>query len=184
MRIIAGAFGGRRLVAPRGTATRPTADRVKESLFSILGARCEGARVLDLFAGSGALGLEALSRGSAHVTFVEDAKVALCALDSNIVALGVARETHVVRSSVPRALGGLRGPFDLVFLDPPYGRMLARDTLARLGEAADLLAAGAWVVAEHSRRDVVDAKAARLWRFDERRYGDIMMSFFTTHPTE
>jgi 16S rRNA (guanine966-N2)-methyltransferase len=120
MRIVAGAAKGRRLVAPKGTDVRPTADRVKEALFSSLQPLLPGARVLDLFAGSGALGLEALSRGAASVTLVERSRPALDALRRNIEAVGLPGRTWS-----PGRRGGLAGdlpgePFDLVLLDPPY----------------------------------------------------------------
>src|SRR5215208_7039866 len=120
MRVIAGTYGGRRLQAPSGTDTRPTADRVREALFSILGARVDGARVLDLFAGSGALGLEALSRGAAGVTFVERAPAALRVLRANLAALGA--DAEIVPSDALRWLGAASAAsrqYDLVFLDPP-----------------------------------------------------------------
>src|SRR5215204_512227 len=152
MRVIAGAYGGRRLQAPPGTDTRPTADRVREALFSILGARVEGARVLDLFAGSGALGLEALSRGAAQVTFVESAPAALAALRANLAALGAGAE--VVRADALRWLhAASRGArqYDLVFLDPPYRR--AAELGAPLSDPLPaVLAPGALVVAESDRR--------------------------------
>src|SRR5690349_20918096 len=104
MRVIAGRYGGRRLQAPPGDATRPTSDRVREALFSILGDRVEGARVLDLFAGSGALGLEALSRGAASATFVDSAPAAIRAVKANLAALGA--EAEVVRADALRWLRG------------------------------------------------------------------------------
>ena len=126
MRVVAGTFKGRRLAAPAGRRTRPTQDRVREALFSILGD-VEGARVLDLFAGSGALGIEALSRGAARCTFVEREQGAVAAIRRNLAALGV--EARVVRGDALRFLSGSRaGRYDLVFLDPPYdfaGRMAA-----------------------------------------------------------
>src|SRR3954468_11438669 len=121
MRVIAGTYGGRRLQAPGGTQTRPTSDRVREALFSILGGRVEGARVLDLFAGSGALGIEALSRGAREATFVDRAPGAIRAVGANLEALRAA--ALVGRARARRFLGGAsRGArsYDLVFLDPPY----------------------------------------------------------------
>src|SRR5215212_8363551 len=121
MRVIAGSYKGRRLQAPPGLATRPTSDRVREALFSILGARVESARVLDLFAGSGALGIEALSRGAAAATFVDNAAPAIRALEANL--RDVEADATVVRAEVRRFLGGASRSarqYDLVFLDPPY----------------------------------------------------------------
>jgi 16S rRNA (guanine966-N2)-methyltransferase len=118
MRIVAGEFRGRRLQAPRGSSTRPTADRVREALFSMLGD-VGGLRVLDLFAGSGALGIEALSRGAASAVFVERDHAAVAAIRRNLEAVGVT-ETAVRRRDVLGFLGSCSGSFDLVFVDPPY----------------------------------------------------------------
>jgi 16S rRNA (guanine966-N2)-methyltransferase len=117
LRVVAGEFKGRRLVAPRGAHTRPTADRVREALFSMLGD-VEGARVLDLYAGSGALGIEALSRGAASAVFVERDPAALTAIERNLAPLDV--EASVERADALRWLARAEGPFDLVFCDPPY----------------------------------------------------------------
>jgi 16S rRNA (guanine966-N2)-methyltransferase len=172
MRVIAGRYGGRRLKAPPGDATRPTADRVREALFSILGERVAGARVLDLFAGAGTLGLEALSRGAAAATFVESAPRALAALRANVDALGA--DAEVVRADALRWLRGASGgarQYDLVFLDPPYRRA------AELGEElSDLLppvlAPGALVIAETDRRAPLELNINAT---DERRYGDTLI---------
>src|SRR5215475_13428526 len=123
MRVIAGALKGRRLVAPRGLSTRPTADQVRIALLDTLGPRLAGARWLDLFAGAGGVGLEALSRGAAHVTFVEREARAMAALEANVKALGLEARTRRLRQDVDRALVRLAAEgarFDLVFLDPPY----------------------------------------------------------------
>lgn len=138
MRVIAGTWRGRPLVVPRGDATRPTADRVREALFSMLVSRLgsfEGLRVADLFAGSGALGLEALSRGAAHCIFVEQDRAALDALRANIERLD-ARNMAEVRAQSVLSLGPAAAPCDLLLLDPPYhsgAGVVALDRLARLG---------------------------------------------------
>lgn len=156
MRIIAGEWRGRPLVAPKGDATRPTADRVREALFSMLASRLgtfDGLRVTDLFAGSGALGLEALSRGAAHCTFAEQDGAALDALRANIARLG-AKGTEVRAGSV-MALPSAREPYDLILLDPPYGTGaggVALDRLLRLG----WLAPGALVSVETAKAETVE----------------------------
>jgi 16S rRNA (guanine966-N2)-methyltransferase len=138
MRIIAGLHRGRPLIAPKGTETRPTADRTREAQFSMLVSRLgsfEELRVLDLFAGSGALGLEAVSRGAAHCTFVEQDGAALDALRTNIAKLGVDRQTEVRAQSV-MTLGPAIAPYDLILLDPPYrsgASVVALERLLRLG---------------------------------------------------
>jgi len=175
VRVIAGTFGGRRLAAPPGSRTRPTSDRVREALFSILGARVPGARVLDLFAGSGALGIEALSRGASSAVFVDDAASAIKAIRANLEALAITADVR--RADALRFLGAASGDgaqYDLVFLDPPY--RLA-DTLAdRLSEAIPaVLAPGAVAVAESDRRAPL---ALDLPLLDERRYGDTLIRIY------
>jgi 16S rRNA (guanine966-N2)-methyltransferase len=172
MRVIAGRFGGRRLSAPPGAATRPTSDRVREALFSVLGAAVVDARVLDLFAGSGALGLEALSRGAAEATFVDASPAALRAVRANLEALGIAAETRRAdaRAFLRTAFAAARH-YDLVFLDPPYG--LAGRLGGELAEALPpVLAPGALVVAESDRRAPL---ALDLPLETERRYGDTLI---------
>ena len=138
MRVIAGQWRGRALVAPKGTDTRPTADRTREALFSMLVSRFgsfEGVRALDLFAGSGALGIEALSRGCAHCSFVENDGAALDALRTNLAKLGADAVSDVRAQSV-MALGPALAPYDLVLLDPPYrsgAGVVALERLLRLG---------------------------------------------------
>jgi len=166
MRVVAGAFGGRRLVAPRGARTRPTADRVREALFSILGA-VDGASVLDLFAGSGALGIEALSRGAAAAVFVDRDRNACTAIRRNLDALGV--EADVVQGD---AIGFVERPaarrYDLVFLDPPY------DSPGRLADRLSerlpaVLTDDARIVTESDKRSPLELGLPLV---TERVYGD------------
>jgi 16S rRNA (guanine966-N2)-methyltransferase len=175
VRIVAGAWRGRRLVAPAGRDTRPTSDRVREAVFSILGP-IEGATVLDLFAGSGALAFEALSRGAAHATLVERAPAAIKAIEANVQALcaDVDLRRRDVRAFV-RDASAAGGPYDLVFLDPPY-----RDA-AGLGPQLDLtplLAPGARVVSESDRREPLALPGLAV--ADERRYGDTLIRIHHT----
>ncbi|MBA2515335.1 MAG: 16S rRNA (guanine(966)-N(2))-methyltransferase RsmD [Solirubrobacterales bacterium] len=172
MRVIAGRFGGRRLIAPRGTRTRPTSDRVREALFSVLGETVVDAGVLDLFAGSGALGIEALSRGAAHATFVDSAPAAVRAIRSNLESLGI--DAEVQRSDARAALRSARAAarqYDLIFLDPPY--RLAAPLADGLSEAIEvLLAPGGSVVCESDRRAPLDLDLALR---DQRHYGDTLI---------
>ena len=172
MRVIAGRYRGRRLQAPAGAATRPTSDRVREALFSVLGDRVQGARVLDLFAGSGALGIEALSRGAAEVTFVDSAPAALRAVRANLDAFGATAEVR--RADARRFLGGAPSAarqYDLVFLDPPY-RLAGRLGSELTAALPAVLAPGAAVIAESDRRAPLELGLPIL---DERRYGDTLI---------
>lgn len=156
MRIISGAWRGRPLVAPKGDTTRPTADRTREALFSMLASRVgsfEGLAVADLFAGSGALGLEALSRGAASCLFVEQDKAAIDALRANIAKLGAAGTD--VRAGSVLALGPARAPLDIVMMDPPYGTgagAVAADKLARLG----WMGPATWLSIETAKAEAVE----------------------------
>ena len=147
LRIIGGEHRGRRLHFPDGQGLRPTADRVRETLFNWLRGGVEAARVLDLFAGSGALGLEALSRGAAGVVFVERARPAVRQLRENLRLLGLQERAEVVQADARRFLSRPGGPFDLVFLDPPFAEQLLGG-VARQLESRGFLAPGAWIYLE------------------------------------
>jgi len=167
MRIISGEFGGRRLVAPKGDIARPTQDRVREAWFSILGEAVDGARVLDLFAGSGALGLESLSRGAASATFVEKARRSLEALEENVTTLGVTEQVKVVKGDAMKFAEGIApGEFDLVFADPPYdlGAGPKLVALFRAQPFARILSI------EHRSTEKLDGD-------DTRKYGDTSVTF-------
>lgn len=159
MRIISGDWRGRKLIAPRGDATRPTADRTRETLFSMLVSRLgsfEGLRVADLFAGSGALGLEALSRGAAHCLFVEQEKPAVDAIRANILALDARERSEVQHGSV-MSLGVAKQPYDLILLDPPYNTgagAVALDRLQRLG----WIGPPTWIAVETSDKESFELK--------------------------
>ena len=150
MRVIAGEAKGRTLVAAKGGATRSATDRIRETLFAILEPRLEDAAVLDLFAGAGTLGIEALSRGAKHATFVERSPAALAALRRNLASTGFLDRAEVVTSEVGAFLGRASGPFDLVFVDPPFADVAGMEAaLARVGA---LLAADGLVVARALRK--------------------------------
>lgn len=175
--MIAGIFRSRALVAPAGWNTRPTSDRLRETLFNILAPRIEGARFLDLYAGSGAVGIEALSRGAARVDVVERAQPALKALRSNLGKLGIAAGLGVHTASVASFLKkAAPGSFDLVFLDPPYD--LADEYEQTLGLLPALLAADGLVIAEHRRKDKLAERYGPLCRQRLLEQGDAALSFY------
>ncbi len=186
MRIIAGSLRSRALEAPAGLATRPTSDRLRETLFNVLAPRMEGAVFLDLYAGSGAVGIEALSRGAAQVAFVERAPAALKVLRGNLDRLGLRAGFRIHPGSVGAWLrrlvsdSGQGASFDLVFLDPPYDAALEyAATLGLLGGAATgLLAAGALVIAEHRRKERLEDRYGSLERTRLLEQGDAALSFY------
>jgi 16S rRNA (guanine966-N2)-methyltransferase len=179
VRVIAGFLGGRRLKAPRGRDTRPTSDRVRESLFMVL-EPLQGQRVVDLFAGSGALGIEALSRGASRVDFVEREAAARRVLEQNLESLGLFECSRVWALELPRGLERLCGELeqaDLVLADPPYGGGPAREVLEVLGRQG-ILKPGARMVLELHAKDVVPESSGRLVRVRARQYGETMVSTY------
>lgn len=180
MRVIAGTLKGRRLVAPRGTTTRPTADQVRIALMDILGPWLAGARLLDLFAGAGSVGLEALSRGAVHATFVERDPRALAALSANVRALAVESHVRLLKASVRQALTRLAqagANYDIVFLDPPYEVDVVPDTLAQI-HAARIVRPEGLVVVQHLTKRPPPAEVPGLTRFRARRFGETTLTFF------
>jgi 16S rRNA (guanine966-N2)-methyltransferase len=175
LRVSGGEARGRRLKAPRNI--RPTQGMVKQALFNMIGPRVEGARVLDLFAGSGAIGIEALSRGAASVTFVDQEPRGLAILRPNLDALGFKDRAHVVRGDVVRWVEASRDAVraaDLIFLDPPYGDVVLDRALLALDSGVE----NPTVFAEHSRRQALPA-LQRLRVDRQRRYGDTLVTVFT-----
>jgi 16S rRNA (guanine(966)-N(2))-methyltransferase RsmD len=200
MSVIAGTYRSRPLTAPRGMATRPTSDRLRETLFNILAPRIEGARFADLYAGTGAVGIEALSRGAAHVTFVENSAAAIAALRANLAALKIHSAFQLDQRSVPAALRNLAARnaalaedarrdslFTLVYLDPPWEDTAAYSQCLNLlaASSAALLTPDAIVIAEHARRGTVTLadtyKSLKRYRLLEQ--GDAALSFYR-QPTE
>ncbi len=192
MRIIAGTYRSRRLAAPPGLATRPTSDRLRETLFNVLAPSIQGAFFLDLYAGSGAVGLEALSRGAASVTFVERAPAALKVLRTNLATLGIDSGFHVYEGSVaaylrsstkaspksvPRA--AVVFPRVLAFLDPPYDA--AKEYEVTLGMVGGVLSEGAVVIAEHRRKERLEDRYGALARTRILEQGDAALSFYELH---
>ena len=189
MRVIAGHYRSRPLLAPRGNATRPTSDRLRETLFNVLGPRVPGARFADLYAGSGAVGIEALSRGATHCLFVEQAPPALAALRKNLSNLALEGSATIDSRPAAKALLAATkasASYDLVFLDPPYEAASEYvSTLNILSEHATiLLAESALIVAEHARRAVLSAAFGRLHRTRLLEQGDAALSFYSlVEPT-
>jgi 16S rRNA (guanine(966)-N(2))-methyltransferase RsmD len=179
MRVIAGSLKGRRLKSPTWNGLRPTSDKLRETLFNVLGGRVVGARVLDGYAGTGAIGIEAISRGARHVTFVEADRRAQALIDDNLKTCGIETGYTMLRSTVERAWSTLVAdpaftPFTLILLDPPYdqpaGEMLAG--------ADRLLAPEGWVVLEHARRTLPPDHAGRLERARDLRSGDSALAIY------
>ncbi len=184
MRVIAGEFGGRHLEAPRGLRTRPTSDRVREALFMTLGD-LSGWHVVDLYAGSGALGIEALSRGAAFVDFVDSARPAREALERNLSALGLGERARIWPLALPRGLGRLAERLretGLVLADPPYGGVEASALLLALGRPG-VLREGCRVVVERHAKDEVHGGAGALAHERERRYGETVLDFYRAGPS-
>jgi 16S rRNA (guanine(966)-N(2))-methyltransferase RsmD len=177
LRIVAGEWRGRTLKSPTWDGLRPTSDRLRETLFNILGPSVAGARVLDGYAGTGAIGLEALSRGAAHVTFVERDPRAVKLIEANLAALGgAASKPVIIRAGLSDAAARLAGEvFDLIIVDPPYGDTAAADALAALGPLA---AAGTRVVVEHAARHAAPEAHGALRRTRTVTAGDSALSFY------
>ncbi len=182
MRIVAGKFRGKQLTSPSDESIRPTADRVRESMFNILASRLgpvfDGIRVLDLFAGTGALGLEALSRGAAHVTFVDTGAEARGIIRDHIEAFGAGGITKLLRrDATDLGVPGTFGQFNLVFLDPPYGQGLGEKALTSIA-ASGWLADGATIVFEESVEAAVEIPAGFTLE-DRREYGSAAVHFLS-----
>jgi len=177
VRIIAGSARGRQIIAPTGRETRPTLDRVRESLFGILQFSLEGARVLDLYAGSGSLGLEALSRGAVHAVFNDQSRACCEVVRENLRTLGFSERAAVLQLDALAAVDRLAGQaFDIVFLDPPY-RAGAQEALRALF-LRGLVAPGGQAVVEHAWKEPPQEMPGAFLRVDTRKYGDTGLSFF------
>jgi len=185
MRIIAGSHRSRTLQAPPGLSTRPTSDRLRETLFNVLAPRIEGAAFLDLYAGSGAVGIEAMSRGAARVEFVERAPAALAVLRGNLAKLGVTAGFRIHGGSVGTVLRRMKpdagAAFDVVFLDPPYDAAAEYEIAMRMlgGSEGELLAPGAVVIAEHRKKERLEDGYGALVRTRLLEQGDAGLSFYS-----
>lgn len=188
MRVISGTFRSRTLTTPAGTATRPTSDRLRETLFNVLAPSIQGARFVDLYAGSGAVGIEALSRGASHVFFAEKATKAIAAIRANLKSLDIKSGTTIETAGVAPLLERLttgHGEFDILFLDPPYEAVAEYTrTLSTLGSQAwaNALSEDAVIVAEHSRKQDLPERSGRLARTRTLLQGDAALSFYRVQP--
>ena len=178
MRIIAGRLRSRRFSAPAGMDVRPTSDRLRETLFNILAPQMEGARFLDLFAGTGAVGIEAISRSAREAVLVESNKKAARAIRENIESLGIGSETSIIEQEAAKAIRALTGKFDIVFLDPPYSlHGQYEQCLTALGHSA-LLIADSIVIAEHEKRFTPEERYGELQCYRRLVQGDAALSFY------
>lgn len=191
LRIVSGRFKGRRLRSPGSRAVRPTSEKVREALFQILCARIEGGTVLDLYAGSGALGLEALSRGAARCCFVERAPAVCALLEGNIEALGCASAARVIRGdacTIVRELNRRGERFDLVLADPPYATIRGQESeckkILQVMDRYDIFAPNALVVVEHCRHECPPCDLTQLTIIRQQRYGDTVLSFYEARHNE
>lgn len=181
MRIISGTCRGRKLISLEGREIRPTADRIKETVFNILGTRVKHARVLDLFAGTGALGLEALSRGAVHAVFVDTSAAACRIILQNIDHCRFSRQAHLIQQDL---FSALHDPaitsrcFDLIFMDPPYDRGYVEKIFERR-EIADLLSKDGILVVEHAPREILPPSLNRLDILRQKKYSRTTISFLT-----
>lgn len=180
LRIISGSLRGKRLHSVRGRMTRPTSDRLRETIFNILSFRTRGAIVLDLFAGTGAFGIEALSREGAFAVFVEKHRQALSVIKKNVCSCAYEDRTKIVKWDIKYNLNCLKSlpclPFNLVFMDPPYNKNLIRPALGSL-HAGRFLKKGARIIVEHSPLEPIPEDCAEYAVTDQRRYGKTLVSF-------
>jgi 16S rRNA (guanine966-N2)-methyltransferase len=180
MRVIGGNARGRRLKVPKGQAVRPTSDRVKEALFNILPHDLSGIRLLDLFAGTGNVSIEAISRGAAEAILIDSSIKSGKVIRENLRSVGFANRASVRIAPVSRALRLLarRGEtFDMIFLDPPYQRNWVKACLEAIARG-NLLRSSGTLVVEHSARERIEAEYGSLILKDQRKYGDTWLSFF------
>lgn len=186
MRVIAGEHRGRKLAAVHGSGTRPTTDKVKESIFNMIGPYFDGGWALDLYAGTGSLGIEALSRGADKAVFVERDAKAFSVVKQNVSACRLDAYAEMYRMDADRAIRQLakrEQPFDLVFLDPPYAKQNIVEEITQLQQLG-LLAAGAWIVAEHDSKDSFPAAIGDCVKDREATYGETAVTLYYYEPQQ
>lgn len=180
MRIIAGTARGRRLKSPKGMSTRPTSDRVREALFNILSPQVPNSNFLDIFSGTGAVAIEAISRGATRAVMVEKERISVPIILSNIKMCGLSEQTEVLNLDVARALkllGDRKDSFDLIFLDPPYKKGFEVPTIERI-QTNGLLKHGGIVVVESSKADLPPEQVGQVVAYRRERYGDTALTFY------
>lgn len=182
MRIIAGKYRGRRLRAPHGRSIRPTSDRLREAIFNIIGPDIDGHNIVDIFAGTGAMGIEALSRGAGHAVFIDKQPLALACVRTNVEPLGAPDQWDIIRwdaGSNLRCLAdrGLR--FSYAFVDPPYNKHLVTRALENL-IASEVMRTGSLIVVEHHKQEEIEPMDKRMSLWDQRRYGKTLVTFLRT----
>ncbi|MFZ5988897.1 MAG: 16S rRNA (guanine(966)-N(2))-methyltransferase RsmD [Bacillota bacterium] len=180
LRVISGTAKGHKLRTLKGSSTRPTSDRVKESLFNIIGSRVFEKDVLDIYAGTGNLGIEALSRGAASAVFIDKSHECASIIKENLAHTKLIEKASVITGDVFSTLNKISKDdkkFDIIFLDPPYNKNLVEDTLKCIMEN-DIIGVGGLVIAEHDVDDEVPEEAAGLKRFRQQKYGDTIISFY------
>ena len=181
LRIISGSLRGKKLHTLRGMKVRPTADRLRESIFNILSARIHNAVVLDLFAGTGAFGIEAISRGAEYAVFIDNSRKALSVIARNIDACAFSNRTKIIKWDIERNLNCIKSfnpAFNFVFIDPPYNQSKINPSLLNLFKSGSL-AAGACVVLEHAAAEPLHADLGAFEIDDQRRYGKTLVSFLS-----
>jgi len=179
LRIIGGSRRGKKLHSPRDLFIRPTADRVRESVFNIICEHISGAHVLDLFAGTGAMGMEALSRGATDAVFIDNHPAAIKLIEKNIADCKWTAQASIIRWDISRNLNCIKSPpdlYDLIFIDPPYPLKLTAKALKHL-ESTPALADGAHLIVEHSRVDLINSETTAFNLEDQRSYGKTLVSF-------
>lgn len=181
MRIIGGNLRGKKILSVKGDLTRPTSDRLRESIFNIISFRIQGAAVLDLYAGTGAFGLEALSRGAVSADFVDNYKNAINVIKKNIISCNMSDRSRVLNWNIVNNLNcfkTVQPSFDIVFMDPPYNRKTVNKTLINL-HSSHCLKPGAMVVVEHSTLEKIDSYFSYFEITNQRKYGKTLVSFLT-----
>lgn len=179
LRIISGELKGKRLFSPKGVKIRPTADRIRESIFNILAPRIPDSVVLDLFAGTGALGIEALSRRASFAIFIDSDKEALAVIEKNVSACRLQGRVKIIRADIVKnnaALKNVYPPVDLVFMDPPYNKNLIKPALINLS-ASRFLQKNALIIIEHAMTETLPEYVEEYTLSDQRRYGKTLVSF-------